>query len=220
MILAIISRDSKLAFNNIGQFFNPIIFFFIAISIFAISFSNIEADNLLSYQLSVIWFCLIFSIIVSINNFLRDDFLDGTLEQIIVNNSSFEIVILAKIISNWLIYCLPLIIFIPLAAIILGIKQIAWLDLILLAVIVTLLINLIGCFCASLTMACNKNESLLTILILPLIIPILIFANSAFIDYGSVNFTNSLIFLGLIFAFLSPILVFATAFCIKISIQD
>ena len=104
MIIGIISRDLKLAFNNISQFFNQIIFFFIAISIFAISLDGFTDNSKSLYQISIIWFCLIFSIIIGIGNFLKEDFLDGNLEQLLINSNYFEMVILAKIIANWLIY--------------------------------------------------------------------------------------------------------------------
>ncbi len=220
MILAIISRDYKLAFSNVSQFFNPIIFFFIAISIFAISLVNVSDQDQLIYQICVIWFCLIFSIIISVSSFLKEDFADGSLEQILISGSYFEIAIFAKIISNWLIYSLPLIIFIPLAAIILKIENVSSQNLVTLAIIVTMIINLIGCFGASLTIGANKNESLLTVLILPLIIPVVIFANSAFINLNPENFSNSLMFLGLILVFLAPILIFFTSFAVKISIKQ
>jgi heme exporter protein B len=220
MLLAIISRDLKLAFSNIGQFFNQIIFFFIAVSIFAISFAGSDIDSRLIYQISIIWFCLIFSIIIGISSFLKEDFIDGSLEQVLVNGYSFEMLILGKIIANWLIYCLPLIIFVPLAAIILKIEAIFWQDLVYLSIFVTLIVNLVGCFCAALTVACDKNESLLSILILPLIIPVIIFANSAFIDHAQANLANSLLFLALIFSFLAPILIFLTSFAVRISLQE
>lgn len=218
MILTLIKRDFKLAFKNISQFFNQILFFFIAITLFAISLNGFESDSKSLYQICIIWFCLIFSIIIGISNFLKDDFNDGNLEQFLINNSYFELIILAKIIANWLIYCLPLIIFIPLASIILEIGQIPWQNLVLMAVIVTLIINVIGCFCASLTLSCDKNQSLLTILILPLTIPVIIFANSAFLSQIE-NFSNAIFFLSLILIFLTPILVFFSSFAVKLIIK-
>lgn len=217
---SIIYRDLKLAFSNLGQIFNQLVFFFIAITIFAISFKNSALENQSNSQISVIWFCLIFSVIIGISNFLKEDFLDGSLEQILINHPNLEIIILAKIIANWLIYSLPLIIFLPLAALILKIDLLSIQSLIALALIVTLLVNLISCFCASLTLSCNKNESLLTILILPLIIPVVIFANSAFINTDPTKFFNSLFFLVLILIFLAPILIFLTSFAVKISVEQ
>jgi len=220
MLTTIITRDLKLAFNNVSQFFNPIIFFFITITIFAILANHFEFANQLNYQILVIWFCLIFAIILGISNFLKEDFSDGSLEQLVIQPHLFSLIILARVISNWLIYCLPLIIFIPLAAIILRIEFNLLQNLISLTIIVSLLINFIACFCASLTISSNKNESLLTILILPLIVPIIIFANSAFIDLDHNNFVNSLFFLILIFTFLSPILILLSSLAVKISLKN
>ena len=218
MILAIIYRDLKLAFSSLGQFFNAIIFFFVSISIFAISSANLPVFDQLDYQICIIWFCLIFVNIIGISSFLKEDFVDGSLEQILVNNRNLELVIISKILANWLIFSLPLITFLPLAAIILKIDVILWQKLVLMAILVTLIINLIGCFCASLTLSCNKNESLITILILPLIIPVIIFANSAFTNVN--GFSNAVIFLGLIFAFLAPLLIILTSLAVKIAIFD
>ncbi len=220
MILAVIIRDLKLAYSKIGQLFNSVIFFFITVSVFALSFTKSQIINDLSSQIAIIWFCLLFSIMLSVNNFLKDDYKDGTLEQILIKQNEFEFFILAKLIANWLIYCLPLILFIPLIMLILKINFDIWLNIIIIAIISTLIINFIGCFCASLILANNKNESLLAILILPLIIPVIIFANSAFIDTHLNNFIDAIIFLGFIFSFIAPILIFATSFAIKIIIRN
>ena len=220
MILATIIRDLKLTYNNIGQILNNVIFFIIASSIFAIISAKTNILYHLTGQISIIWFCLLFSIIIGINNFLKDDYEDGTLEQILIKPNEFEIFIFAKFISNWLIYCLPLILFTPFIILILKINFDLWLQIMLVATITTLIINSIGCFCASLMLANNKNESLLSILILPLIIPVIIFANSAYIVKNDNNFLDSIIFLSLIFSFLAPILVFASSFAIKIIVKN
>lgn len=216
MLLSVISRELKLNSVNSGQVFNKIVFFFITISIFSIS-TGYFSDQTSNYNISIIWFCLIFSNILGMNNFLKDDFNDGTLEQIFIDSNALEIFISGKIFSNWLVYSLPLIICIPLAMIILGIDNISKIDMMLIALIVTLIINLIACFCSSLVVLLDKNEGLLTILILPLIVPVVIFANSAFFESNIINFQNSLLFLSLFFIFLAPILVFSSIFALRIS---
>ena len=220
MIKEIILQDLKLAFSNFSQFFNQIVFFFIAIVLFVISFPADSFSHQELSQIAIIWFCLIFALIISISNFLKDDFFDGTIDQLfILRQSTYEIII-AKITANWLIYSLPLIFSLPIAIIILKINYLFWPHIFIIALIVSLIVNLIACFCASLALLSSKNQSLLILLILPLIIPIIIFANAAFINSNIDSFSNSVFFLFLILLFLSPILVFCSSFVLKIALRS
>ena len=220
MFKAIISRELNLIFAKTDQMVNPLIFFFITLSIFALCFSNLS-DNSVYQQLNIgiIWLCLIFSILLGINRCFKEDFADGTIEQLLISGHIFELIITAKILANWLIYCLPLIISIPIAALILKLDLDLILNLMLIATLVSLIINFIASFGAALIVAVNCGHALLTILVLPLTIPIIIFANSAFIDPDPELFYSSLKFLLAALAFLAPILTFSASLAIRLNID-
>ncbi|MFT6333204.1 MAG: heme exporter protein B, partial [Lentimonas sp.] len=184
-------------------------FFLITISIFAITSEEI------SNPVAVIWACLTFSILLAGSQFQKD-FEDGSFEQLILSGSTFEIIILAKILSNWLCNSLPLIIILPIISILLGLENGLILHLLVISIIATLIINFLISFGSSLTLSSNQTNSLLTILVLPLIIPILIFANSSL---GG-DFEVSIKFLLALLVFLVPILTISTAAAVKVNVVD
>jgi len=222
MIAVIIKQELRLIFKKFSNIINPVIFFFIAISIFAISFTNLADSNIhKQLNIAIIWFCLVFSILLGLNHSFKEDFEDGSMEQLFMSGYMFEIIIVGKIFANWIIYCLPLILAIPLLVMVLGIENQVILHLTLISIIVTLIINFIASFCAGLILSSGSGHSLLTILVLPLTIPVIIFANSAFSNNTDIAvFYSSLRFLLAILAFLVPILTFATAAVIRINLDD
>lgn len=210
MIYTIIKQELNLVFKRPSHIVNPLVFFFIAISIFAISFDK-------QINIGIIWLCLIFSILLGSPHIFQEDFEDGTIEQLFLSGILFELIIATKMFAAWLIYCVPLIISIPLAAIFLKLDTNTIFNLMLIVVIVTLIISLLASFCASLTISTHSSHSLVTILVLPLIVPIIIFANSAF---EADNFYTAVKFLLALLAFLAPTLVLATSAAIRLNIRE
>ncbi|MDA0902145.1 MAG: heme exporter protein CcmB [Proteobacteria bacterium] len=220
MVTLIIKQELSLAFSKLSNVINPLIFFFISISIFSISFGNLVHQEI--YQqlnIAVIWFCLMFSILLGANHCFKEDFEDGTIEQLFMSGYMFELIVATKILGNWITHCLPLILVVPIAAIILKLTPDLIINLILVTAIVTLIISFIASFCSSLILGANAGYSLLTILVMPLSIPIIIFANSAFINFDQQIFTSSLQFLLAILVFLTPILIISTGAAIRLNID-
>lgn len=212
MLYFLIKQEVIIAFGKLNNLINSTAFFVIAVSIFAINFNN---DNV-QLNIGIIWLCLTFAILLGSNNCFQEDFYDGTFEQLFLSGYSFELIIVGKILSNWLINSLPLIIILPFVALILRIDGSYITDLVVIAAVATMLINFIVSFGASLVLSANNTGSLLTILVLPFLIPIIIFANSAL----SNDFYWSLKFLLALLVLLAPILTFATGAAIKLSITE
>lgn len=168
-------------------------------------------------NISAIWFCLIFSIILGSNNFLKQDFEDGSLEQLLLSGNPFSFIIFAKIFANWLIYSLPIIISIPVISLILGLESKIIIYLTLSAIITTIIVNLFSCFASSLVLLSHSGSSLLTILILPMTIPIIIFANNSIIDYQSFLFSIKILFA--LFIFLLPIMILGITLAVKTNLE-
>jgi heme exporter protein B len=221
MIFTIFKQEIILNLKNLNHLINQVIFFFISISIFAISFANLNDDQASkTAAICVIWFCLIFSILLHTNNFFKKDFDDGWLEQLLISGNNFSLIITSKIFANWLISCLSLIITFPIAAAILKLDGQIIYNLILIAVISSLIIKLIASLGSALILSSSNNNALLTILVLPLTIPVIIFANSALDNFDPEIFYSSLQFLSAILIFLTPILILATSAAIKFNIEN
>ena len=212
MFFHIIKQELAINLKNLSNLAHCLIFFLITTSIFAITTNVFGAE----IAIAIIWICLIFSILLSSNGQFQKDFEDGTFEQLYLSGYVFELIILAKIVANWLFNVLPLILFLPIIAVILKVPGNVISDLILIALITSLLINFLVSFGASLTLSANSTSALLTILVLPLLIPTIIFANSGI---GS-DFTASIKLLVSLVVFLIPILTFTTALAVKINITD
>ena len=108
----ILHQEFVLAGKNLAKILQNFLFFFISLSIFFLISQN-QQNQLSSPFLSIdiILFCLVFSLIFSNSDFLHEDVRDGTLDQIIILQPNLEIFILAKMLGNWLILIMPILIF-------------------------------------------------------------------------------------------------------------
>ena len=169
---------------------------------------------------AVLWISLIIAIIPSLEKMLQKDFDSGWVDQIATSPAPLEIILLAKSISHWLIVIIPLILASPLFAILLDLEfnQIPWI--ILSMSIGGLSISLIGIIGAALVLGARRGNVLLPVLIIPLIIPILIFGvgiNEA-VEIGNSPLSHLflLIAFSLIYLVISP---FVSALLIRIAIS-
>jgi heme exporter protein CcmB len=206
-------QELLISSKNMSQILANSLFFIISLVIFLILTS--KNDNLIQkniYFFAFLWISIISSLIFSSNNFLKKDYEDGSLEQIYINSiSHFEIFIFARNITNWIIYSLPIIV---ISLFFLNNYEINLKNSALILIFSSLIINQICSFCGILSISGNSS-SLISIIALPLIIPAIIFANSALI-YNEIFAVKFLIFL---LIFLSPITVFLSSKIVKISID-
>jgi heme exporter protein B len=197
MFWIILQQDLLLFLKNSAKIIASFLFFIIFIVIFFL-LSQAQESQALEPSIAI-WLALLSSLIFSSSEFLKKDFEDGSLEQMLIIFPNFEIFILSKIIANWLIYCLPM------AFLAYFIKmEVNFLILFLLA---SFAINSICCFCGSLSVA-GGVSSMIAIIALPLIIPVIL------ISYG--DFWTSFNLLLGISALLLVALSFATAKIIKV----
>ncbi|MFT6107001.1 MAG: heme exporter protein B [Rickettsiales bacterium] len=211
MFSVLIKQEFLLQIKNPSGLIQSIVFFMISTSIFAIT-TNIEKDTT---AIAIIWICLTFAILLSSGQFQKD-FDDGTFEQLFLSGEVFELIILNKIISNWLFNSLPLLVILPIIGLLFGLANNLIINLSITAIIASVIINFLVSFGSSLTLSSNQTSALLTVLILPLLIPIIIFANLAL---GG-DFAISIKFLLAILIFLAPILTYATAAAIRTNVVD
>lgn len=185
------------------------LFFVIFMTIFFILSQKTQENNQF-YLIITIWLSLICAVIFSATEFLQQDFNDGAVEQIILGVENFENFILARMSANWVIFALPIIIF---ASFILQFNsEIMAKNALIILTLASLIINFICCFAGSLS-SLGKSSSLISVIILPLLIPIILVANSALLyDFAA----GVKILLG-IFMLIIPVTIFASAKIIKIA---
>ena len=213
------TRDLKLALRNPSSFLNPLMFFVISISLFPIAISP-EAQTLSSIAPGIIWVITMLSVLLSLNSLFHYDYDSGVLEQMVISHHSLPLIILAKTLAHWMLSGLPIIILSPFLGMALFINTEGIYILVLTLIIATPCLSLIGSIGASLVVGIKNSGMLLSLLILPLFIPILIFATSAVSQSKSnLPIDGQLYFLGFILILSLLITPFLSALSLKISLE-
>ncbi|MDA7438474.1 heme exporter protein CcmB [Candidatus Pseudothioglobus singularis] len=213
------TRDLKMALRNPSSFLNPLMFFVISISLFPIAISP-EAQTLSSIAPGIIWVITMLSVLLSLNSLFHYDYDSGVLEQIVISHHSLPLILLAKTLAHWMLSGLPIIILSPFLGMALFINTEGIYILVLTLIIATPCLSLIGSIGASLVVGIKNSGMLLSLLILPLFIPILIFATSAVSQSQSnLPIDGQLYFLGFILILSILITPFLSALSLKISLE-
>jgi len=213
------TRDLKMALRNPSSFLNPLMFFVISISLFPIAISP-EAQTLSSIAPGIIWVITMLSVLLSLNSLFHYDYDSGVLEQMVISHHSLPLILLAKTLAHWMLSGLPIIILSPFLGMALFINTEGIYILILTLIIATPCLSLIGSIGASLVVGIKNSGMLLSLLILPLYIPILIFATSAVSQSQSnLPIDGQLYFLGFILILSLLITPFLSALSLKISLE-
>lgn len=217
--LMLIKRDLKLAVRHKAEIANPLLFFVLVTSLFPLGIGA-RPDLLQAVAPGVIWVAALLAALLSIENVFRSDFEDGSLEQYLISSHPVSVLVLAKIVAHWLITGLPLLLISPLLGIMLGLPVDGITILFITLLLGTPVLSLIGALGVALTVGLRKGGMILSLLVLPLYVPLLIFASSA-VDSAAaglpVTAHLSLISALLVLALsLSP---FATAAALRVSLS-
>ncbi|WP_198674982.1 heme exporter protein CcmB [Aliidiomarina taiwanensis] len=175
---ALIQRDLRVAMRQRSDLLNPIIFLLVVVTLFPLGVGP-EMNMLARIAPGVIWVSALLSALLGLERLFRDDFRDGALEQMLLMPLAVEWAVLAKIAVHWLLTAVPLLVLAPLLALLLNLPGEAWGALWLSLLLGTPVLSSIGAVGVALTVSLNKGGALLSLLLLPLLIPLLIFATAA-----------------------------------------
>ncbi|PJC88242.1 heme exporter protein CcmB [Vibrio sp. HA2012] len=184
-MLVIIRRELLIAFRRQADILNPLWFFIIVITLFPLSIGP-EPNLLARIAAGIIWVAALLAALLALERLFRDDFQDGTLEQMMLLPLPLPLAVIGKVMAHWLLTGLPLILISPLLAVLLSLDLSTWLAVVLTLLIGTPTLSFIGAIGVALTVGLRKGGVLLSLLILPLYIPVLIFATAA-IDAASLG---------------------------------
>jgi heme exporter protein B len=216
---ALLQRDLLLAFRHRGELANPLLFFMIVVTLFPLGVSP-EEPLLRKIAPGVIWIAALLAALFSLENMFRSDFDDGALEQIALSPHPLSVLVLAKVLAHWLVSGLPMLLMAPLLALFLAMPTRAIYALELTLLVGTPLLSLIGAIGVALTVGLRRGGILLTLLVLPLYIPVLIFATNAVTAAGAgMPVEGQLYFLAALLALALTLAPFATAAALRISLS-
>lgn len=218
-IVQVIRRELLIAFRRQADVFNPLWFFIIAITLFPLGVGP-EPNLLARIAPGIIWVAALLAALLSLERLFRDDFVDGSLEQMLMMPTPLPVLAFAKMVAHWLLTGVPLLLISPLLAILLSLDWQTWLAVVLTLLIGTPTLSFLGAIGVALTVGLRKGGVLLSLLILPLYIPVLIFATSA-IDAASLGmaYNGQLALMGAMLVGSATLSPFAVAASLRISVQ-
>ena len=219
ILLNIIQRELTIAFRRPAEILNPLWFFLIVITLFPLLMGP-NPELLGKIASGIAWVAALLSALLSFERLFRDDYLDGSLEQLMLLPVGLPQVALAKVIAHWLLTGLTLILLSPIAAILLSLEAHVWWALVLTLLLGTPILSCLGAIGVALTVGLRKGGTLLSLLILPLFLPVLIFA-AAVLEAATINmnYSGQLAIIGAILAITLTFSPFAIAGALRISLQ-
>lgn len=218
-ITHVIRRELLIAFRRQADVFNPLWFFIIVITLFPLGIGP-EPNLLARIAPGIVWVAALLAALLSMERLFRDDFIDGSLEQMLLMPTPLPVLAFAKMLAHWLLTGVPLLLISPLLAILLSLDWATWKAVVLTLLIGTPTLSFLGAIGVALTVGLRKGGVLLSLLILPLYIPVLIFATSA-INAASLGmpYNGQLALMGAMLVGSATLSPFAVAASLRISVQ-
>lgn len=176
--MQVVRKDLLGAFRQQSDILNPIWFFVIVVTLFPL---GIGTDPALLARIApgIIWVAALLAALLSFERLFKDDYIDGSLEQMMLAPHSLAWLVCAKVFAHWLLTGLPILLVSPLLAIFLSLNVDTFSALFLTLLIGTPILSLLGAIGVALTIGLRKGGVLLSLIMLPLSIPILIFSTMA-----------------------------------------
>jgi heme exporter protein B len=212
-------RDLILAWRRRADVLATVFFFVIVVSLFPLGIGP-ERETLRAIAPGVVWVAALLASMLSLGRIFGNDYQDGTLEQLLLTPQSTYLIVLGKILAQWLVSEVPLLIIAPLLGLQFGLSQNSLAIVVVSLLLGTPVLSLIGSIGAALTLGLRAANVLVALLVLPLYIPVLIFGTGAV--QASVEGASPQPYLLLLGATLVLTLVFApwaTSAALKISVE-
>lgn len=219
VMLAVLKREVALGMRQKGEVLTPLMFFMVVASLFPLGVGA-ESNLLLRMAPGVLWVSALLAAMLSLQRMFSTDYADGSLEQMVLSSTPLGLLVLAKALAHFLVSGLPLVLIAPVLGIQFGLDGRALGLLVLTLLLGTPTLSLIGSIGAALTLGVRGAGVLLSLLILPLYIPVLIFgAGAVEADAAGLGVGGHLSLLGALLVlslFFSPM---ATSAALRISLE-
>jgi heme exporter protein B len=174
----VLHRELSLSFRRPEQLFQPLVFFLIVTTLFPLALS-LQLSVLRDIAPGVLWVAALLSSLLSLDSLFKSDADDGTLEQLALSGQGLTLIVVAKTCAHWLVTGLALVIVSPIVATALGIPTSAFAIMMLSLALGTLTLSWLGAIGAGLTIGLRRGNVLLSLIVLPLATPLLIFGAAA-----------------------------------------
>jgi heme exporter protein B len=178
LLVLVIRRDLLLAMRRRADVLTILVFFILVVSLFPLGVGP-EMEMLRKMAPGVLWVAALLASMLSLGRLFSADYLDGTLEQMMLTPQSLSVLVLGKMIAHWLVSGLPLVLMAPVLGLQFDMSVPALLVLMFGLLLGTPILSMLGAIGAALTLGLRGGGVLLSLLVLPLCIPVLIFGTGA-----------------------------------------
>ena len=210
-------RDLRIAFRQRAELMLPVIFFIVIVSLFPLAISP-DPAVLKNIGPGIIWVAALLSILLSLQSLFRSDFNDGSMEQILLSPFPGSLLFLAKILAQWCVTGLPLVLISPLLGLLLYLETHVICVLFISLLMGVPYLNMIGAIGVALTIGLKQAGALLSLLVLPLYVPVLIFGSNAVISAANdLPYNGQLLWLAALLVLATTLSPFVINFALKVS---
>lgn len=217
--IAVLRRDLLLTWRRRGDALNPVLFALIVVMLFPLALGP-EPNQLARIAAGIVLVAILIAGLLALDTLFRADYDDGALEQLVLSPHPLALLLACKIVVHWLTTALPLIIVAPLLAGMLHLPSPVLPVLLTALTLATPLLSLLGAVCVALTVGMRRSGMLLALLVLPLYVPVLIFAAGACdAAQAGLPFMAPLLWLGAALALALVLVPIACAAALRISIS-
>ncbi|HEX3912621.1 MAG TPA: heme exporter protein CcmB [Steroidobacteraceae bacterium] len=176
--LLVLERELRLSFRRPEQLLQPLVFFLIVTTLFPLGL-NLQLSLLRDMSPGVLWTAALLASLLSLDSLFKTDADDGTLEQLALSGHALTVIVAAKTLAHWLVSGLALVIVSPIVGTALGIPGAAFATMMASLALGTLTLSWLGAIAAGLTIGLRRGNVLLSLIVLPLAMPLLIFGAAA-----------------------------------------
>lgn len=217
--MAILRRELQIAFKRWSDLVSPLMFFVMVSSLFPLALSP-QHDALRNIGPAVLWIAALLATLLSLNALFRADIEDGSMEQLVIGPHPLPLAILGKTVAHWILNGLPLVVLAPALAVTYYLPADGVRALCLTLLIGTPTLSLLGAAGAALTAGVRQTGGLLALLVLPLMLPVLMFgARATDLAGAGEQIAGPLYLLGALLLLALSLLPFAAAAAIRISLD-
>jgi len=219
LLLLVIRRDLVLAMRRRADVLTTLIFFVMVVSLFPLGVGP-EPEMLRKMASGVVWVAALLSSMLSLGRMFSADYQDGTLEQMLLAPQSLSVLVLGKMLAHWMASGLPLVLLAPVLGLQFGLPPQSLGVLMLGLLLGTPVLSMIGAVGAALTLGLRGGGVLVSLLVLPLCIPVLIFGAGAVEAASSgMNYASHLLLLAALMVSALVLTPWVTAQALRISME-
>jgi heme exporter protein B len=215
----IVRRELCLSFRRPDQLLQPLVFFLIVTTLFPLGLS-LQLSLLRDMAPGVLWVAALLSSLLSVDALFKSDADDGTLEQLALCGQGLTVIVVAKTFAHWLVSGAALVLVSPVVGTALGIPTGVFPTMMLSLTLGTLTLSWLGAIGAGLTVGLKRGNVLLSLIVLPLAMPLLIFgAGATDRAISGTSAAGALYFLAALCVFTCTLAPFAATVALRITLE-